>query len=137
MEEKSINLGVMFGFLKEENGHVAIANRMFEMCLMNMFMAREAITSEAFSKGESDSIQFIKNNMLDMTLVLKKFVEYFHEIYSEKDADYIEKYGRKFFLLYLKPISTAQEIIILRHRQGMQDARMSLWIIVGSSLLLN
>ena len=104
MEEKSINLGVMFGFLKEENGHVAIANRMFEMCLLNMFMAKEAMTSEVFSKGESDRIQFIKNNMLDMELVLKKFVEYFDEIYSEKDVNFIEKYGRKFFLLYLKPI---------------------------------
>ena len=104
MEEKSINLGVMFGFLKEENGHVAIANRMFEMCLLNMFMAKEAMTSEVFSKGESDMIQFIKNNMLDMELVLKKFVEYFDEIYNEKDVNFIEKYGRKFFLLYLKPI---------------------------------
>ena len=102
--EKSINLGVMFGFLKEENGHVAIANRMFEMCLLNMFMAKEAITSEVFSKGESDRIQFIKNNRLDMDLVLKKFVEYFEEIYSERDANFIEKFGRKFFLLYLKPI---------------------------------
>ncbi len=104
MEEKSINLGVMFGFLKEENGHVAIANRMFEMCLLNMFMAKEAMTSEVFSKGESDRVQFIRNNMLDMELVLKKFVEYFDEIYNEKDVNFIEKYGRKFFLLYLKPI---------------------------------
>ena len=104
MEEKSIYLGVMFGFFKEENSHVAIANRMFEMCLLNMFMAKEAITSEVFSRGESDRFQFIKNNMLDMELVLKKFVEYFNEIYSEKDGNFIEKYGRKFFLLYLKPI---------------------------------
>ncbi len=104
MEEKSIYLGVMFGFFKEENSHVAIANRMFEMCLLNMFMAKEAITSEVFSRGESDRFQFIKNNMLDMKLVLKKFVEYFNEIYSEKDGNFIEKYGRKFFLLYLKPI---------------------------------
>ena len=47
---------------------------------------------------------FRSNNMLDMKLVLKKFVEYFNEIYSEKDGNFIEKYGRKFFLLYLKPI---------------------------------
>ena len=39
-----------------------------------------------------------------MDLVLKKFVEYFHEICSEKEERFIEKYGRKFFLLYLKPI---------------------------------
>ena len=102
--EKSINLGCMFGFLKEENGRVAIANRMFEMYLLNTFMAREAIKSEVYAKGGSDRIGFIKNGMLDMDLVLKKFVEYFNEIYGEKDANFIEKYGRKFFLLYLKPI---------------------------------
>ena len=104
LEERSINLGVMFGYLKEENGHVAIANRIFEMVLLNMFMAKEAITSEVYEKGGSDRIGFIKNNRLDMDLVLKKFVEYFHEIYGKKDESFIEKYGRKFFLLYLKPI---------------------------------
>lgn len=104
MEERSINLGVMFGYLKEENGHVAIANRIFEMCLLNMFMAKEAITSDVFSKGESDRIQFIKDDALDMRLVLEKFVAYFHEIYGDNDEKFIETYGRKFFLLYLKPI---------------------------------
>ena len=74
LEEKSINLGSMFGFLKEENGHVAIANRMFEMCLLNM------------------------------DLVLKKFVSYFTEIYGGRDERFIEKQGRKIFLIYLKPI---------------------------------
>ncbi|MDE6406705.1 MAG: AAA-like domain-containing protein, partial [Lachnospiraceae bacterium] len=104
LEEKSINLGFMFGFLKEENGHVAVANRMFEMCLLNLFMAKEAIRSEVYTQGGSDRIGFIKNDMLDMDLVLKKFVEYFSEICGQKDTKFIEKNGRKFFLLYLKPI---------------------------------
>ncbi len=104
MEERSIHLGVMFGYLKEENDRVVIANRIFEMCLLNMFMAKEAITSEVFAKGGSDKPQFIKNGRLDMKLVLEKFVEYFDEIYNRKDAGFVEKYGRKFFLLYLKPI---------------------------------
>ena len=102
--EKSINLGAMFGFLKNDNGRVMIANRMFEMFLLNMFMAKEALQSDAFSRGDGDRLQFVKNDRLDMDLVLKKFVEYFHEIYGEKDVRFIEKYGRKFFLLYLKPI---------------------------------
>ena len=55
--EKSINLGVMFGFLKEENGHVAMANRIFEMCLLDMLMAEEAGNS-AFIQGERDRIFF-------------------------------------------------------------------------------
>ncbi len=71
MEENAINLGVMFGFIKEENGYVAIANRMFEMCLLNLFMAREAIDSDVYTQGGIDRIGFIKNNQLNMDLVLK------------------------------------------------------------------
>ncbi len=104
LEEKSINLGRMFGFLKEERGHVAIANRMFEMCLLNMFMAREAISSDVYAQGGSDRIGFIRDNMLDMELVLKKFVEYFTEVYGQRDEKFIEKQGRRIFLIYLKPI---------------------------------
>ncbi|MDE7273079.1 MAG: ATP-binding protein [Lachnospiraceae bacterium] len=102
-EQKSISLGLMFGFLKEEDGRVSIANRMFELCLLNLFMAEES-GSDVYAQGGSDRIGFIKDNMLDMTLVLKKFVEYFNEICSQKDAKFIEKYGRKIFLIYLKPI---------------------------------
>lgn len=104
LEEKSINLGSMFGFLKEANGHVAIANRMFEMCLLNMFMAKEAINSDVYAQGGSDKIGFIRDNMLNMDLVLKKFVSYFTEIYGSRDERFIEKQGRKIFLIYLKPI---------------------------------
>lgn len=102
-EQKSINLGVMFGFLKEADGQVAVANRMFEMCLLNLFVAEES-RSDVYTQGESDRIQFIKNGRLDMDLVLKKFVEYFDDIYGSSDAKFIEAQGRRFFLLYLKPI---------------------------------
>jgi len=69
-----------------------------------MFMAKEAINSKVYAQGGSDRIGFIKDNMLDMTLVLKKFAEYFNEICSQRDARFIEKYGRKIFLICLKPI---------------------------------
>ena len=102
--EKSINLGLMFGFLKEENGYVAVANRIFEMNLLNFFIAEEAVASDIFFYGQGNKNQFIKDSHLDMYLVLEKFVEYFHDIYNENDAEFVESYGRKFFLLYLKPI---------------------------------
>lgn len=102
--EKAVSIGLMFGFLKEKDGHVEIANRIFEMYLLNLFMTEEAVRSDVYSKGESDRIQFIKNDRLDMDLVLKKFVEYFDEIYGNNDTKFIEAQGRRFFLLYLKPI---------------------------------
>jgi len=102
--EKSVNLGVMFGFLKEENGCVAVANRIFEMALLNMFAAQEAVRSEAFRYGQRDKNQFIQSGRLDMELVLRKFVVHFTDIYGGDDERFIEEQGRKFFLLYLKPI---------------------------------
>lgn len=103
-DEKAINIGVMFGFLKNMGGRVAVANRIFEMRLLNLFVTREAIRSEIYTKGEGDRSQFIQNGRLDMDAVMQKFTEHFSDIWSKNDEQFVEKYGRKFFLLYLKPI---------------------------------
>lgn len=70
--EKYMNLGCMFGFLKEENGNVVIANRIFEMYLLDLFMAEESVSSEMFSYGQTNKNQFIQGNRLDMDLVLER-----------------------------------------------------------------
>lgn len=101
---KSVNLGMMFGFLKEESGHVVIANRIFEMYLLNLFIAEESVGSEIFLYGQGNRNQFVSGGRLNMELVLSKFVEHFTDIYSENDEKFVEAYGRKLFLLYLKPI---------------------------------
>lgn len=101
---ESVNLGMMFGFLKEEDGHIAVANRIFEMGLLNMFMTEEAVSSEAYRYGQKDRSQFIKDGKLDMDLVLRKFTECFTDLYGDNDEKFVEAYGRKFFLLFLKPI---------------------------------
>lgn len=103
-DTKSINMGVMFAFLKEKDGQVVMSNRIFEMRMLNMFITEESLKSDVFQQGQRDKNLFIKNARLDMELVLKKFVEYFTDIYGDNDEKFIENYGRKFFLLYLKPI---------------------------------
>lgn len=102
--EKSVNLGRMFGFLKEDKGYVAITNRIFEMFLLNLFIAEESIQSEMYSYGQSNMNQFLVGHRLNMRLVLEKFVNHFSDIYGDNDERFVEAYGRKFFLLYLKPI---------------------------------
>ncbi len=101
---KPIEMGVMFGFLKEENGRVVIANRIFEMRLLNMFITEEAVKSEAYRYGSLDRNQFVHDGKLDMDLVLTKFTEHFNDIYGDNGERFLEENGRKFFLLYLKPI---------------------------------
>ena len=45
-DEKAVSMGLMFGYLTEKNGQVVIANRIFEMYLMNLFMTEEAVRSQ-------------------------------------------------------------------------------------------
>lgn len=101
---KSVSMGLMFGFLKEKEDQVVVANRIFEMRMLKMFIAEEAVNSDMFSLGEKNKNQFVKANRLDMERVLEKFVEHFTDIYRDNDEKFVETYGRKFFLLYLKPI---------------------------------
>lgn len=103
-DTKAINMGVMFGFLKEQDGRFVVANRIFEMRMLNLFITEESLKSEAYRLGDRDRNQFIRDGRLDMRLVLEKFVQYFHDVYGENDEKFVESHGRKFFLLYLKPI---------------------------------
>ena len=82
-DTKSINIGLMFGFLKENEGQIVIANRIFEMRLMNLFISEESVQSDVFKQGQSDTNQFIRNGWLDMDRVLEKFVELFQDSLQE------------------------------------------------------
>lgn len=97
-------LGRDFGFIVENNGAIAIANRIFEMRLYNFFMAEETINSGIYRAAVQDKSQFIENGFLNMDIVLRKFVEHYTDIYKDSDEKFLEENGRRLFLLYLKPI---------------------------------
>ena len=103
-DHKIIELACMFGYVVHRNGDVQVANRIFETRLYNFFLSEEELASAMSNAAKLDSAQFISNGKLDMNRVLEKFVEDFTDIYGENDANFVEDYGRKFFLLYLKPI---------------------------------
>lgn len=104
MEEEITAVGVMFGFLCEADGQIAIANRIFEIWCYNLFLAEDARKNQMYDAGLSDRNQFVRGGVLDMELVLRKFMEYFTEIYASNTDRFIEDNGRRLFLLYLKPI---------------------------------
>ena len=103
-DNKMIDLACMFGYTVNDHGSVRMANRIFEMRLYNLFLSEEELASIISKKAKQDKNQFVSDGRLDMDRVLEKFVEYFTEIYSSNDEKFVEAYGRKFFLLYLKPI---------------------------------
>lgn len=99
-----IHMASMFGFVKNENGAMSVANRIFETLLYNYFTSADEMDSQIFSAGTIDKNQFIQNGKLNMELVLEKFVLHWGDLYSSEDDKFIEDNGRKLFLLYLKPI---------------------------------
>ena len=103
-ETQMVDLGVTFGFLKDKNGIVAVSNRIFETQLYDVFLSEMAVNNKMYMEASTNRNQFIVKDMLQMDLVMKKFYEYYEEIYAGNDQKFIEENGRKLFLLYLKPI---------------------------------
>ena len=54
--------------------------------------------------GVFDKPEFVKDGILNVELIISKFIEHFHEIYGDKPDKFIEEDGRKCFLVYLRPI---------------------------------
>lgn len=103
-DNSAIDVAMMFGFVKNVNGTMEVANRIFETRLYNFFLSEEEVGSRISSVGAIDKNQFIRNNTLDMNQVLKKFAEHWKELYDSSNDRFVEDNGRKFFLLYLRPI---------------------------------
>lgn len=102
--DASIHLAVVYGFLKNQGGAAAIANRLFETMLCDWFLSQEITGSDISKAGTLDKNQFIQSGHLNMELVLTKFVEHFHDLYGDRSEKFLEEDGRRFFLLYLRPI---------------------------------
>lgn len=99
-----VAIGSMFGFLKDENGQVAISNRIFEIWFYNLFIAEEALDNATYSYGQRHKNEFVKGDNLDVELILQRFVKHFSETFTDKDERFIEDNGRKLFLLYIRPL---------------------------------
>lgn len=109
LDTKEISLASMFGYAVNKDGKVQVANRIFETRLYNYFLSENELagTDTANQMGDAamrDRSCFVHDGMLDMDVVMRRFVDTFTEIYGEEDTKFVERYGRKFFLLYLRPI---------------------------------
>lgn len=100
----AINIGKMFGFLVEKNGTVSVSNRIFETHLYNLFLSEEITESLSYQLPSLDKNQFISDGMLNMDLVMKKFMIHYTDIYGNSPQKFVEENGRRLFLLYIKPI---------------------------------
>lgn len=100
-----IGMAVMFGFVKNEEGKVIPANRIFDTLLYNHFLSMDELkSSEMYKASLLDKNLFVRDGHLDMRRILEKFVEHFHDLYGSRKEEFLEEEGRRYFLLYLRPI---------------------------------
>lgn len=99
-----IDLGKMFGFLKESHGQVVIANRIFETRIYNLFLSEELLDDKSYKAASEIKSQFFQDGHLNMDEVMIKFMRHFTDVYEDSTDVFKEENGRRLFLLYLKPI---------------------------------
>ena len=94
----------MYGFIKNENDGAVISNRIFESVLYNYFISEEFVTNKMYYIGVQEKNQFIVEGRLDVRRILEKFIETFNDLYGDKNDTFLEEVGRRYFILFLKPI---------------------------------
>lgn len=99
-----IDIAIMFGFICQTDGGIAVANRIFETRLYNLFLSENLMNNCTYDSAAQDIKRFMQGNRLNMELILQKFMEHFTEVYADSDQKFVEENGRRIFLLYLKPI---------------------------------
>lgn len=104
LDIKVFNLAAMFNYIKDVNGKVRIFNRIMETRLYNLFTNEEEMKSEIYIQGSTDRDQFIENGALKMEKILERFAVHFNDIYGSKNLKFKEEEGRRFFMLFIKPI---------------------------------
>ena len=101
---ESMRMAVMFGFVTVRDGFLHVANRIFETRLYNGFLSEESRNTEIFQLALADKNQFIRDGQLDVERMLRKFVEYYTELFGDHGEKFLEEDGRRIFLLFVRPI---------------------------------
>ncbi len=105
LDDAIMDMASMFGFIKVQEGMAVVANRIFETRLYNWFLTESEVQgSDIYRAALQDKNQFVQDGRLNMELVLKKFTAHFHDLYGMKMEVFAEEDGRRYFLLYLRPI---------------------------------
>ncbi|MDO4616881.1 MAG: hypothetical protein Q4B03_05430 [Lachnospiraceae bacterium] len=103
IQSNTIQLGSMFGWLRNSGGKTVITNRIFEVLICNK-MIQEHVDDRIFTLGSSEKSQLKSADCLYMDQIMERFAAHYHSIYGDRSADFLEKEARLIFLTFIKPI---------------------------------
>lgn len=101
-----INLGAIYGILKEEGSKTVIHNRLYEQLIYD-YMSSKLETSGVMTSATVSTVaaSYLRDDgSLNIEMVIRKFQEFMKEQHSQKDTAFIERNGRLLFLAFIKPI---------------------------------
>jgi len=103
IEVPIINLGHLYGIIKNSAEGCQIHNRIFEQRIYSYMMTKLSTTiqPELLFSLQHD---YQTNEGLNIKLILKRFQKFMKEHYSDRDHKFLEREGRLLFLSYLRPI---------------------------------
>lgn len=103
-DEKYIQVASMFNYITNKEGKIAVTCRIMEVRLYNLFISEKEYSS-FYMQGQIDKNQFVKNGIIDMPLLMARFIDHMNQTYKmDRENEFIEDDGRKVFLTYLRPI---------------------------------
>lgn len=103
-DEKYIQTAAMLNYIVNNDGKVAVACRIMETRLYNLFISEEE-NSSFYKQGQIDRSRFINDGVIDMPQLMERFAVHMNQTYKmDKENEFIENDGRKVFLTYLRPI---------------------------------
>ena len=104
IRDPDIDLGLMFGILKNTEGKACVSNVMFETVILNYYISTSKARSRINRYVSESGSGFLEYGKLDMALVLQRFASFLKSEYRDEDGSFIEREGRLLFLSFLKPI---------------------------------
>lgn len=104
-DDKPQNLALMFNYIRNDGGKVAVANRIFEIRLYNLFILEESRRNPEFnSAGSVERSLYVKDGRLDMDTVMERFSVHYADLFGHRHAAFAEADARQCFLMFLMPI---------------------------------
>lgn len=98
-----IERAVRYGYIKERRGSAVVSNKVFETLIVNYFVSKNEEKIPFQRIGALDN-EIIKDDSLDMALLLEKFAHFFNrELFPTKEKELLEVQYRLSFISYLKP----------------------------------
>ena len=98
-------LAATFGYIKEEDKKTIISCRIFEVLLLDYFVS---IDEKAKSIEPADQRglyhEITESGAFDMELCLRRFAEYYKEIYAKRHIAFLEEHGELLLLSFFKPL---------------------------------